>query len=100
MKIALTVLASLALASGAQAKENGKDHAPGQLKKQPPAEVQAPVQQKVAPQAQSSPPGHTPNANPGGQKQGEKYPTPNGGRGIPGCGPSDSQPKKLSLIHI
>jgi hypothetical protein len=42
----------------------------------------------------NSSPGHTPNANPGGTQQGQQYPTPHGGRGIPGCGPSDSQPKK------
>src|SRR3954470_24361312 len=39
-------------------------------------------------------PGHAPNQNHGGTQQGQQYETPNGGRGIPGCGPSNSQPKK------
>jgi hypothetical protein len=39
-------------------------------------------------------PGHTPNQNHGGTQQGQQHETPGGGRGIPGCGPSGSKPKK------
>lgn len=73
----------------------GQGHAPKSPAYQHPQKQQwKPQKHQQWKHTGGTPPGHTPYANHGGQQQGHKYPTPGGGQGIPGCGPSNSTPPK------